>query len=69
MLLEALHGELHSHLAVLKNELVDLINRDYNDFVRLSTQLVDVDGAVLRMLTPLQELQGKLVTMRDGVNS
>ncbi|EFJ16858.1 hypothetical protein SELMODRAFT_115746 [Selaginella moellendorffii] len=66
--LEALRGELRSHLAALKNELVELINRDYNDFVSLSTQLVDVDGAVLRMRTPLQELRGKLVTVRDGVD-
>ncbi|EFJ28130.1 hypothetical protein SELMODRAFT_7940, partial [Selaginella moellendorffii] len=68
MPLKALHGELRSHLAALKNELIELINKDYKDFVSLSMQLVDVDGAVLRMCTPLQELRGKLVTVRNGVD-
>ncbi|EFJ29415.1 hypothetical protein SELMODRAFT_7944, partial [Selaginella moellendorffii] len=68
MPLEALHDELRSHLATLKNELIELINKDYKDFMSLSTQLVDVDGAVLWMCTPLQELRGKLVTMRNGVD-
>jgi len=35
-------------------QLVEVINEDYNDFVSLSTKLVNVDGAVLRMQRPLQ---------------
>ena len=35
-------------------QLVEVINQDYNDFVSLSTKLVNVDGAVLRMQRPLQ---------------
>ena len=38
--LETLRTELRSHLSALKGELVDLINRDYADFVNLSTKLV-----------------------------
>ncbi|EFJ12261.1 hypothetical protein SELMODRAFT_425553 [Selaginella moellendorffii] len=37
MPLKALHGKLRSHLAALKNELVELINRDVNDFRRFSS--------------------------------
>jgi hypothetical protein len=66
---ETLRAELRGHLGGLKNELVELINRDYTDFVNLSTKLVDVDGAVLRMRMPLNELRGKLVLVRDNVNS
>lgn len=66
---ETLRAELRGHLGALKNELVELINRDYTDFVNLSTKLVDVDGAVLRMRLPLNELRGKLVSVRESVNS
>jgi hypothetical protein len=45
---ETLRAELSVHLGALKNELVELINRDYTDFVNLSTKLVDVDTAVLQ---------------------
>lgn len=66
---ETLRTELRGHLGGLKNELVELINRDYTDFVNLSTKLVDVDGSVLRMRMPLNELRTKLVLVRDNVNS
>ena len=45
-------------------QLVEVINEDYADFVSLSTKLVNVDGAVLRMQKPLQELRVTPVTLR-----
>jgi len=65
--LDTLHQELDRHLAFLKNRLVEVINEDYNDFVSLSTKLVDVDGAVLRMKRPLLELRGKLEAVQAAV--
>jgi COG (conserved oligomeric Golgi) complex component, COG2 len=38
-------------------QLVEVINEDYADFVSLSTQLVNVDGAVARMQRPLGDLK------------
>jgi hypothetical protein len=67
--LETLRSELRSHLRLLKAELVELINRDYADFVNLSTKLVDVDGAVLRMRSPLNDLRSKLLLVRESVDS
>lgn len=32
---------------------MEVINEDYNDFVSLSTKLVNVDGAVVQMQKPL----------------
>ncbi|CAN1129917.1 Conserved oligomeric Golgi complex subunit 2 [Linum perenne] len=75
---DTLRSELQSHLASLNHELIDLINRDYTDFVNLSTKLVDVDAAVVRMRAPLLELrekidgfrgsvQGSLVSLRNGL--
>lgn len=36
-----------------------VINEDYNDFVSLSTKLVNVDGALARMQAPLADLQAR----------
>ncbi|XP_057972331.1 conserved oligomeric Golgi complex subunit 2 [Malania oleifera] len=64
-----LRSELHSHLSSLHRELVDLINRDYNDFVNLSTKLVDVDSAVVRMRAPLSDLRDKISQFRAAVET
>lgn len=58
--LEALSSQLHGYLAVLKGKLVEVINEDYNDFVSLSTKLVNVDGAVAQMQKPLLVLKVRL---------
>ena len=46
---------------------MEVINEDYNDFVSLSTKLVNVDGAVLRMQRPLQEVAERLGAVRAGL--
>ncbi|KAK4414140.1 Conserved oligomeric Golgi complex subunit [Sesamum alatum] len=64
---DTLRSELRSHLGALKHELVELINRDYVDFVSLSTKLVDVDAAVVRMRAPLLEIKEKILAFRGSV--
>ncbi|XP_052176732.1 conserved oligomeric Golgi complex subunit 2 [Diospyros lotus] len=64
---DTLRSELRSHLDSLKHELVELINRDYADFVSLSTKLVDVDAAVVRMRAPLAEIREKIAAFRAAV--
>lgn len=66
---DTLRSELQSYLASLNHELIDLINRDYADFVNLSTKLVDVDSAVVRMRAPLVELREKIEQFRGSVQS
>ncbi|CAA0806933.1 Unknown protein [Striga hermonthica] len=65
---DTLRSELRSHLGALKHELVELINRDYADFVSLSTKLVDVDSAVVRMRAPLLEIKEKILAFRGSVD-
>ena len=55
--LETLSSQLQKYLIVLKGKLVEVINEDYNDFVSLSTKLVNVDGAVTQMQKPLLTLK------------
>ncbi|XP_010464008.1 PREDICTED: conserved oligomeric Golgi complex subunit 2-like [Camelina sativa] len=66
---DTLRSQLRSHLASLNRELVDLINRDYADFVNLSTKLVDIDAAVIRMRAPLLELREKITGFRGSVEA
>ncbi|KAJ6760899.1 CONSERVED OLIGOMERIC GOLGI COMPLEX COMPONENT 2 [Salix purpurea] len=66
---DTLRSELQAHLTSLNHELIDLINRDYTDFVNLSTKLVDVDSAVVRMRAPLLELREKIEGFRGSVDS
>ncbi|TMW98307.1 hypothetical protein EJD97_004203 [Solanum chilense] len=65
--LETLRSELRSHFTSLQRDLVDLINRDYADFVSLSTKLTDVDAAVVRMRAPLFEIREKIDGFRNAV--
>ena len=46
-----------SYSVPVRVQLVEVINEDYADFVSLSTQLVNVDGAVARMQRPLGDLK------------
>ncbi|KAE8668942.1 elongation factor 1-delta 1-like isoform X1 [Hibiscus syriacus] len=66
---DTLRSEFQAHLSSLNHELIDLINRDYADFVNLSTKLVDVDSAVLRMRAPLLEIRDKIQGFRGAVES
>ncbi|KAM0947073.1 hypothetical protein DsansV1_C08g0082281 [Dioscorea sansibarensis] len=67
--LENLSVELQAHVNSLQAELVDLINRDYADFVSLTAQLVDVDAAAARMREPLVEFRGKVAALRTAVDA
>lgn len=64
---DTLRSELNNYLSSLNHELIDLINRDYADFVNLSTKLVDVDAVVVRMRAPLVELRDKIEQFRGSV--
>ncbi|KAI8144115.1 oligomeric golgi complex component, COG2-domain-containing protein [Fennellomyces sp. T-0311] len=63
--LERLKVELNSHLKFLKAELVELINRDYQDFINLSTNLKGVDKAIDDVKRPLRRME----TQVQGVRS
>ncbi|KAJ8646126.1 hypothetical protein MRB53_007874 [Persea americana] len=66
---DTLRSHLRTHLSALNSDLVDLINHDYADFVSLSTKLVDVDSAVLRMRPPLSDLRDRISAFRSAVES
>ncbi|KAI8882841.1 COG complex component [Backusella circina FSU 941] len=63
--LERLKSELNGHLKLLKTELVELINRDYQDFINLSTNLKGVDKEIEKLKLPLIQMETQVQDVRD----
>ncbi|KAJ3091904.1 Conserved oligomeric Golgi complex subunit 2 [Quaeritorhiza haematococci] len=64
---DRLKSELQQALRDLKNELVELINRDYTDFINLSTNLVGVDGMIADLSRPLEKIRVDVEGVRTTV--
>ncbi|KAJ1555129.1 Conserved oligomeric Golgi complex subunit 2, partial [Nowakowskiella sp. JEL0078] len=62
--LDKLKGELLLALKDLKTELVELINRDYADFINLSTNLVGVDKMIVDLKSPLDKMKNDVKTIQ-----
>lgn len=56
-----LRSELRDYLAALKEELVRLINDDYEAFISLSTDLRDEGATLERLKFPLGELKERIL--------
>ncbi|RCI01356.1 Conserved oligomeric Golgi complex subunit 2 [Rhizopus stolonifer] len=67
--LERMKTELNTHLKLLKSELVELINRDYQDFINLSTDLKGVDREINDLKTPLSSMESQVQQVRDHFQS
>ncbi|KAK4520495.1 uncharacterized protein ATC70_008008 [Mucor velutinosus] len=63
--LERMKAELNTHLKQLKTELVELINRDYQDFINLSTNLKGVDKDIEELKAPLADMEIQVKGVRD----
>ncbi|KAG1176648.1 hypothetical protein G6F70_003381 [Rhizopus microsporus] len=63
--LERMKVELNAHLKQLKSELVELINRDYQDFVNLSINLSGVDRDIEELAQPLNTIEHQVKEAQD----
>ncbi|GAN06528.1 conserved oligomeric Golgi complex subunit 2 [Mucor ambiguus] len=63
--LERMKAELNTHLKQLKTELVELINRDYQDFINLSTNLKGVDKDIEELKAPLADMEIQVKSVRE----
>ncbi|CEI90864.1 hypothetical protein RMCBS344292_05174 [Rhizopus microsporus] len=63
--LERMKVELNAHLKQLKSELVELINRDYQDFVNLSINLSGVDKDIEELAQPLNTIEHQVKEAQD----
>lgn len=59
--LEALRDHLGVYLKILRSAMIELINRDYADFVNLSTNLTGLDRLIEALKTPLGQLREEVL--------
>ncbi|XP_077145232.1 conserved oligomeric Golgi complex subunit 2 [Ranitomeya variabilis] len=66
--LEDLRNDLEIYYRLLKTAMVELINKDYADFVNLSTNLVGMDKALGQLSVPLGQLKEEVLSLKTSVN-
>ena len=59
--LETLRDNLGIYLKLLRSAMIELINRDYADFVNLSTNLTGLDTLIEALKTPLGQLKEEVL--------
>ncbi|KDQ28122.1 hypothetical protein PLEOSDRAFT_44979 [Pleurotus ostreatus PC15] len=63
-----LRSELRDYLATLKDELVKLINDDYEAFISLSTDLKDEGARLEKLKYPLDGLKEQILASKDELS-
>ncbi|XP_051507861.1 conserved oligomeric Golgi complex subunit 2-like [Myxocyprinus asiaticus] len=66
--LEEMREDLEQYYRLLKTAMVELINKDYADFVNLSTNLVGMDKALNQLSVPLGQLREEVLSLKSSVN-
>ncbi|KAI9141689.1 hypothetical protein BKA69DRAFT_1072027 [Paraphysoderma sedebokerense] len=65
--LERLKNELNDKQRSLKAEVIELINRDYTDFVVLATKLKGVDGVISELHDPISRVQNHVEEVTTSI--
>ncbi|UJR08723.1 hypothetical protein I4U23_012980 [Adineta vaga] len=63
--LEKLRDDLDLFLRVLQSNMVDLINRDFADFLNLSTNLVGFDKSITTLKNPLSAMKVDIMKINE----
>uniref|UniRef100_A0A8D3BBY8 Conserved oligomeric Golgi complex subunit 2 n=1 Tax=Scophthalmus maximus TaxID=52904 RepID=A0A8D3BBY8_SCOMX len=63
--LEEMREDLELYYKLLKTAMVELINKDYADFVNLSTNLVGMDKALNQLSLPLGQLREEVMVLNS----
>ncbi len=66
--LDNLRDDLAVYLKILQSAMIELINKDYADFVNLSTNLVGLDKAINNLMFPLNQLKNEVLSIRDSLD-
>ncbi|XP_013789772.1 conserved oligomeric Golgi complex subunit 2-like [Limulus polyphemus] len=66
--LETLRDDLGIYLRVLRSAMIELINKDYADFVNLSTNLVGLDKSIQNLTVPLGQFKEEVLTIKHAVD-
>ncbi|XP_012215519.1 conserved oligomeric Golgi complex subunit 2 isoform X1 [Linepithema humile] len=66
--LETMRDDLGMYLKLLRSAMIDLINRDYADFVNLSSNLIGLDKAINDLQAPLGQLREEVLQVRQALD-
>lgn len=66
--LETMRDDLGMYLKLLRSAMIDLINRDYTDFVNLSSNLIGLDKAINDLQAPLGQLKEEVMQVRQALD-
>ncbi|XP_076243108.1 conserved oligomeric Golgi complex subunit 2 isoform X1 [Calliopsis andreniformis] len=66
--LETMRDDLGIYLKLLRSAMIDLINRDYTDFVNLSSNLIGLDKAINNLQIPLGQLREEVMQVRQTLD-
>nr|XP_033189717.1 conserved oligomeric Golgi complex subunit 2 isoform X1 [Bombus vancouverensis nearcticus]XP_033189718.1 conserved oligomeric Golgi complex subunit 2 isoform X1 [Bombus vancouverensis nearcticus]XP_033189719.1 conserved oligomeric Golgi complex subunit 2 isoform X1 [Bombus vancouverensis nearcticus] len=66
--LETMRDDLGIYLKLLRSAMIDLINRDYTDFVNLSSNMIGLDKAISDLQTPLGQLREEVMQVQQILN-
>lgn len=59
--LEVMRDDLGIYLKTLRSSMIEMINKDYADFVNLSSNLIGLDKAISSIQLPLGQLKEELL--------
>ena len=65
--LENLLNEVRKYSISLESELLELINKDYADFVNLSANLSGIDKVIDNLRTPMTQMRKEIQSVKDIV--
>ncbi|XP_012267688.2 conserved oligomeric Golgi complex subunit 2 [Athalia rosae] len=66
--LETMRDDLGVYLKVLRSAMIELINKDYADFVNLSSNLIGLDKAINNLQVPLGQLREEVMQVRQTLD-
>lgn len=66
--LEDFRDDLSVYLKILRSAMIELINKDYADFVNLSSNLVGMDKAIGSLTAPLDQLKEEVLNVRTSMD-
>ncbi|KAJ1531725.1 hypothetical protein ONE63_000391 [Megalurothrips usitatus] len=66
--LETMRDDLGIYLKVLRSAMIELINKDYADFVNLSSNLIGLDKAIIKIQVPLGQLKEEVWQVKSNLD-
>lgn len=67
--LETMRDDLGVYLKILRSAMIELINKDYADFVNLSKDLIGLDKAIDHLECPLGQIREEVLQIRQTLDS